>query len=116
MARRGCVITKAVVEQELRFDSEFYFNEFIHKLDYYEEPYKIVSKTYHQGSLFVVIRKRYGEYPFLGDTDPSSLATFQKEMRDELRGVKCDADGSLIICDAEKYWEWESNAARKSRY
>lgn len=116
MARRGCVITKAVVEQEIRFDNEFYFKEFLHKLDYYEEPYKVVSKSYCNGSLFVVIRKRYGEYPFLGDTDPSTLSNLWKEIQDNERGVTRDENGALVITDLEKYRDWESKSFRRSKY
>ena len=116
MARRGCIITKAVVEQEICFDSEFYFNEFLHKLDYYEEPYKVVNKSYCDGKLVVVIRKRYGEYPFLGDTDPSTLSDFWKEIRDTSRGATRNEEGELVITDSEKYWNWESESYRKSKY
>ena len=116
MARRGSVITKAVIEQEICFINESYFNEFLHKLDYYAEPYKVVSKTYKEGHLYVVIRKRYGEYPFLGDRDPSTLSESYREFRDSLRGVERDDDGTLIITDLEKYMNWENECNRKSRY
>ena len=116
MARRGSVIAKAVVEQEIHFDSEYYFEDFIRKLDYYEEPYKIVSKTYSQGSLVVVIRKRYGEYPFLGDTDLSTLSDFWKEIRDAERGATRDDDGCLNITDVEKYRRWQAKSCDRSRY
>lgn len=116
MARRGCVITKAVIEQEIRFDGESDFERFIHKLDYYEEPYKVVSKTYREGYLFVVIRKRYGEYPFLGDADPSTLSELYKDIRDTARGATRDEEGVLVITDLDKYQEWESESSRKSRY
>ena len=53
MSRSGSVIIKAVVEQEIRFDSEFYFDQYLRKLDYYEEPYKVVSKTFREGRLFL---------------------------------------------------------------
>ena len=116
MARRGSVITKAVVEQEIYFEHESYFKRFIQQLDYYEEPYKIVSKTYTNGYLVVVIRKRYGQYPFLGDIDPSTLSTEEREKRDLERGVTRDDDGILFITDHEKYSEWESAALQKSKY
>ncbi len=115
MARRGSVIAKAVVEQEIHFDSEYYFEDFIHKLDYYEEPYKIVSKTHSQGRLVVVIRKRYGEYPFLGDTDPSTLDEYWKERRDAERGVTYNDDGGLIVTDVDKYMKWKADSCNRSR-
>ena len=116
MSRSGSVIIKAVVEQEIRFDSEFYFDQYLRKLDYYEEPYKVVSKTFREGRLFVVIRKRYGEYPFLGDVDPYTISEESIKMRDESRGVVRNDDGSLSIVDMEKYWNWQNNASKKSRY
>lgn len=116
MARRGCVIERAVVEQELRFDREDYLNDYLHKLDYYDEPYKIVSKTVRNGYLYVVIRKRYGEYPFLGETDPSSLSEFRETLRDLDRGATRNEDGVLEITDGKKYQDWLNRGWQKGRY
>lgn len=116
MARRGSVIRKAVIEQEIQFDSEHYFNQFLYNLDYYEEPYKVVSKTYREGKLVVIIRKRYGEYPFLGDIDPSSLSEGSRKLRDISRGAVLNDDGVLEITDYEKYRDWERSGSNRSRY
>lgn len=116
MARRGCVIERAVVEQELRFDREEYLNDYLHKLDYYDEPYKIVSKTVRNGYLYVIIRKRYGEYPFLGERDPYSLSEFWETLRDLDRGATRNEDGVLEITDSKKYQEWLNSGYNKSRY
>lgn len=116
MARRGSVILSAVVEQQIQFDNESSFNEFLYQLDYYEEPYKVVNKTYIDGYLVVVIRKRYGEYPFLGDIDPSTLSETSKMIRDMSRGATLSEDGVLEITDYDKYRDWQRSASRWSRY
>ena len=75
-----------------------------------------MSKTYHQGRVVAVIRKRYGEYPFLGDTDPSTLSDFEKERRDAARGATRDEDGVLTITDTKKYMDWQAASYNRSRY
>ena len=116
MARKGCVIERAVVEQELRFEREEYLTDYLYKLDYYDEPYKIVSKIVRNGYLYVVIRKRYGEYPFLGDIDPSTLSAANRMMRDIERGAAVNDEGVLEITDGKKYQEWLNRGWQRSRY
>ena len=74
MARYSFEVEAAVVEQKLRFDSESSFEFYLNQLDWRYEPYKVLSKEKINGHWYVVIRKRYGEYPFLGEADPNKWA------------------------------------------
>lgn len=96
MARRSWEIQQAVVEQEIRFPSESEFESFLRKLDYNYEPYKVVSKNFDNGALYVIIRRRYLEYDFLGETDPCSLKDWEREARDRKNGISWE-NGVMLI-------------------
>ena len=85
MGRHHWSVHAAVVEQEIFFSSKDGFNAYLFSLDVNKEPYKVVSeRTDEFGGYVAVIRKRYGEYPFLGETDtstadPEIVARWQQE-------------------------------------
>lgn len=63
-------ILKAAVEQVVLFPSVLSFKAYVDGLCRKGEPYEIVSKTENEdGSLTVVIRKRYNQNEFLYSAD-----------------------------------------------
>ena len=59
-------ITKAAVEQVIKFPSKEIFNNYIKKLDSKKYTYEIVYKTLHDDdTLTVVMRKQYNNNEFL---------------------------------------------------
>ena len=101
MAKHSWEIQQAVVEQEIRFPRESVFEDFLRKLDLNYEPYKVVSKNYDNGALYVIIRRRYLEYDFLGETDPCSLEDWEREARDRANGIRWE-NGIKIISTPPK--------------
>ncbi len=66
----GWKILKAAVEQVILFPSVLSFKAYADGLCRKGETYEIVSKTENEdGSLTVVIRKRYNQNEFLGSAD-----------------------------------------------
>lgn len=101
MARFTWEVQSAVVEQEIRFRDETHLHEFLRKLDYKYEPYKVVSKRFDNGNLYVIIRRRYLEYDFLGETDPCCLKDWEIEARDRANGIRWE-NGIKIISEPPK--------------
>ena len=62
-------IRNAVVEEEIVFDSKAGFQNYLFNMTLREEPYTVVSEREELGQYVVVMRKRYGEYGFLGTPD-----------------------------------------------
>ena len=93
MGRHDWSVHAAVVEEEIFFKSKSAFEGYLFNMDLKKEPYKVVSEREGEfGGYFVVMRKRYGEYPFLGEpdapsTDPVWIEAYQrrKEQREKER-------------------------------
>ena len=80
----GSGISSAVVEQKIRFRSDEGIDSYLASLEMDDEPYKVVDRYIEGGWHYLVIRKRYGKYPFLGEKDPvSHLTPAQKRRKKE---------------------------------
>ena len=74
MSKHSFSVRRAAVEEEMSFPSKGTFEGYCLNMDFKQEPYNIVSVSYEaDGRCIVVMRKRYGEYPFLGDPDAPSV-------------------------------------------
>lgn len=82
-------VRRAVVEEEIIFPSECHFQNYLLQLAIREEPYTIVSERKENGRYIVVMRKRYGEYDFLGTPDQHidspvvELVKYAKQLKEE---------------------------------
>ena len=66
----GWKIQKAAVEQVILFPLVLCLRAYVDGLCRKGEPYEIISKTTNEdGSITVVIRKRYNQNEFLGSAD-----------------------------------------------
>ena len=67
-------VRRAVVEEEMSFSSKDSFDCYCLNMDLKGEPYNIVNVSHEpDGRCIVIMRKRYGEYPFLGEPDEPSI-------------------------------------------
>lgn len=63
-------IIKAAIEQVVLFPSKLTLNAYFSELARKGEPYEIVRKTCNDdGTVTVVVRKRYNQNEFLGSAD-----------------------------------------------
>lgn len=74
MAKYEWEVRRAVVEEEIVFPSKEAYRSYLRSLDVRDEPYKVVGESIDGGCYVVVMRKRYGEYAFLGECDPSFMS------------------------------------------
>lgn len=102
MSKHPWVVEAAVVEQKIRFPNERALDEYLRKLDWNYEPYKIISKEKANGYVVVIMRKRYCEYVFLGDPDPCRLSESMMQIRDQAHGISWDGDVKLVSSQKER--------------
>ena len=74
-------VSRAVVEEEIVFPNERAYRSYLRSLDIRDEPYTVVSENVapDRPGYVVVMRKRYGEYAFLGERDLPSINQEQME-------------------------------------